>query len=221
MPGVQVADIGGGSLFALVGILAALHERNQTGKGRFVDVSMTEGSMAFLHMHLAARLLMGGEGTPLARGVEGLNGGFACYGLYRTRDDRWMAVASLEPKFFSGLCEALERPELLPGGYATGAEGAATRRELEAIFASRTQEEWVSFFRDKDLCVEPVREGDEVMQDAQLRDRGMFVEAGSSVHVRTPLNLGEMRIEPAPALGEHNDLVLGQPAGPTRGPTGR
>src|SRR5688572_8966534 len=72
-PGVQIGDIGGGSLFALVGILAALHERERTGRGRLVDISMTEGSMAFLHMHLAARLVMGEQGQALERGREALN----------------------------------------------------------------------------------------------------------------------------------------------------
>lgn len=208
MAGVQVADIGGGSLFALVGILAALHERQRTGKGRFVDVSMTDGALAFLHMHLAARLALGAEGQPLQRGREALNGGYPCYGLYRTRDDRYLAVGALEPKFFSGVCAALGRPELLEGAYDTGQGGRRTRAELEAIFASRPLAEWVALFADKDLCVEPVLEGDEVLQDPQLKARGLFVEAGDAVWLRTPLDFGPVTVRPPPELGADTEEIL-------------
>ena len=208
MPGVQIADIGGGSLFALVGVLAALHERQRTGVGRFVDISMTEGSMAFLHMHLASRLLMGTESGPLARGAEALNGGYACYGLYRTQDDRWIAVGSLEPKFFSGLCAVIERPDLMAGGYDTAEEGAKTRRELETIFASKPQAHWVALFRQHDLCVEPVNEGDDVLSDPQLVARGMFVKSGDVMHVKTPLHFGELPTRPPPQLGADSAEVL-------------
>ncbi len=208
LPGVQVADIGGGSLFALVGILAALHERHQTGQGRFVDVSMTDGSLAFLHMHLASRLVMGGEGAPLARGREALNGGYACYGLYRTKDDRYLAVGALEPKFFQGVCAAIGRPELLEGAYDTGEGGRRTRRELEAVFAARSLAEWITVFSPLDLCVEPVREGDEVLDDPQLQARGVFAKVGDVVWLRTPLRFGDVAIRPPPALGENTAEIL-------------
>jgi crotonobetainyl-CoA:carnitine CoA-transferase CaiB-like acyl-CoA transferase len=207
LPGVQIADIGG-SLFALVGILSALYERQRTGRGRFVDVSMTDGALAFLHMHLAGRLVMGKDGRPLERGREALNGGFACYGLYRTRDDRHLAVGALEPKFFQVLCEAIGRPELFAGGYDTGEEGVRTRRALEEVFAEKPLEHWVTLFRQKDLCVEPVREGDEVLDDPQLKARGVFAEAGGVLWLRTPLQLGEVPIRPPPALGEHTEEIL-------------
>ncbi len=208
MPGVQMADIGGGSLFAIVGILAALHERHSTGKGRFVDVSMTDGSMAFLHMHLAARLLMGAEGTPLARGREALNGGFACYGLYKTKDDRYLAVGSLEPKFFAGVCAAIDRPDLLEGAYDVGHGSKKVRAELEKIFTSRTQAEWASLFKPLDLCVEPVLEGDEILNDPQLQARGLFAKEGGVIWLRTPLRFGDVPIVPPPAIGQQTEEIL-------------
>lgn len=208
MPGVQMADIGGGSLFAIIGILAALHERHTSGKGRFVDVSMTDGSMAFLHMHLAARLLMGSEGTPLARGREALNGGYACYGLYRTSDDRWLAVGSLEPKFFAGLCAAIDRPDLVAGAYDVGEQGKRIRGELEKVFASRTQAQWVELFKPLDLCVEPVLEGDEILKDPQLQARGLFAKEGDVMWLRTPLRFGDVAIRQPPTIGQHSAEIL-------------
>jgi alpha-methylacyl-CoA racemase len=213
-PGVQIGDIGGGSLFALVGILAALHERERTGRGRLVDVSMTEGAMAFLHLHLAARLVMGEQGQPLQRGREPLNGGYACYGLYRTRDDRWLAVGSLEPKFFSGLCERLGRMDLFSEGYELGEAGERVKAELARLFAEHPLAYWQERLAGSDLCIEPVLEGDEVLADPQHRARGLFVEAedpqrGCKVtHLLTPLRMGETPLRPPPALGQHSREIL-------------
>ena len=213
-PGVQLGDIGGGSLFALVGLLAALHERERTGQGRFVDVSMTDGSLAFLHMHLAARLMMGEHGQPLRRGREALNGGYACYGLYRTRDDRYLSVGALEPKFLSGVCEVLGRPDLFTDAYDTGEAGARARAEFSRLFAEHPLSHWRERFAGKDLCVEPVLEGDEILEDPQLRARGLFVESEDTqrgrkvTHLLTPLRLGEPPLHPAPTLGQHNHKIL-------------
>lgn len=213
-PGVQVADIGGGSLFALVGILAALHERERTGVGRFVDVSMTDGALAFLHLHLAARLFTGAAGAPLARGSEPLNGGYPSYGLYRTADDRWLAVGALEPKFFGALCARLGRPELLDDAYTGGEPGARVKSELTRIFASEPMAHWRERLAGAELCVEPVAEGDDVLSDAQLRARGLFVDADDAqrgirvTHLLTPLRMGDVALRPPPALGQHTRVIL-------------
>jgi alpha-methylacyl-CoA racemase len=215
-PGVQMGDIGGGSLFALVGILAALHERERTGRGRFVDVSMTDGTMAFLHMHLAARLAMGEQGTPLQRGREALNGGYACYGLYGTKDGRWLAVGALEPKFFAGLCERLGRMDLLTDGYDTAEAGARVKAELARLFAEHPLAYWQERLAGTDLCIEPVLEGDEVLKDPQLQARGLFVEAQDSqrgrkvTHLLTPLRMGPTPLRPPPALGQHSQQILAE-----------
>jgi alpha-methylacyl-CoA racemase len=213
-PGVQIGDIGGGSLFALVGILSALHERERTGQGRFVDVSMTEGSMAFLHMHLAARLAMGEQGPPLQRGREALNGGYACYGLYRTKDDRWLSVGSLEPKFFSGLCQRLGRMDLLEPGYDLAGGAQRVKAELARLFAEHPLAHWQQLLAGSDLCIEPVLEGDEVLADPQHRARGLFVEVEDAqrgrkvTHLLTPLRMGQTPLRPPPALGQHSREIL-------------
>lgn len=213
MPGVQVADIGG-SLWCLVGLLSALYERERTGQGRRVDVSMTDGALAYLHLHLGARLVMGAEGQPLRRGREPLNGGWACYGVYRTQDGRYLAVGALEPRFFTGLCERLGRPELVADAYDAGGGAERVRAELERLFASQPLAHWLERLAGADVCVEPVLEGDEVLEDAQLRSRGLFVEAEDEqrgwrvVHLLTPLRMGRTPLRPPPALGQHSREIL-------------
>lgn len=199
-PGVQIADVAGGALNAAVGILAALRERDRTGVGRHLDVAMTDGALGLLHMHLAAAW---GEGAPLRRGGGPLNGGYPCYGLYRTSDGRQMALGALEPKFWLAFCAAVEREDLATRGY-----DRAARSEVEALFASRTFAAWTALSRATDCCLEPVWEGDEVEADPHHRARGRFFDlpddrlpGGTLRALRTPLGFGPQPQRPAPSLG--------------------
>ena len=214
LPGGQQADVAG-ALFAVVGILAALHERRSTGKGRMVDVALADSAVSLVHMHLAARLFAAGETGPLKAGEGMLHGSVAVYRPYRTEDGRQLAVAALEPKFAQGFFEVMGHPEWLEDAWNTGAEGRALQQRLESLFASQPLAHWVALFAGRDLCVEPVREGDEVMDDPQLRARGLFVTAPDAqrgleevVHLRTPLNLGPLPTRPPPSLGQHTAEVL-------------
>ncbi len=213
MPGVQMADVGGGSLFALIGILTALHERGRTGRGRHLDVSMTDGVLAFLHMHAAAALATG-QGALLSRGAQPLNGGYACYNVYRTSDGRYLSLGALEPKFFLGLCERLGRRDLFELAYDGGPGDQKARGELSRIFSEKPLQHWLALFAGSDLCVEPVQEGGEIFSDPQLRARGLFVEArdeqrGITVtHLRTPLCFGPTPIRSPPRLGQHSREIL-------------
>jgi crotonobetainyl-CoA:carnitine CoA-transferase CaiB-like acyl-CoA transferase len=216
MPGAQIADIGG-ALCAATAILAALQERARTGKGRAVDVSLFDSSLPFLHMHLGARLAQGEQGAPLSRGRDVLNGGYPCYRLYRTRDGRHLAVAALEPKFWQGFCRAVGREDLSDEGWKTGEEGARIKAQVAEVVAARTLAEWEAFLADKDLCIEPVREGDEILADPLLTERGMLFDVddpreGRPVRqLKTPLHgMGEPPHRPVPALGEHTRQALAE-----------
>src|SRR4051812_4719628 len=105
MPGVQIADLAGGALWSATAILAALVGRHRTGRGAHLDISMTEGAMALV----AAELGNLACGVAATRGTATLNGGLACYGIYRTADDRYLAVGALEPKFWLALNQAIGR----------------------------------------------------------------------------------------------------------------
>jgi alpha-methylacyl-CoA racemase len=206
-PGIQVADVGG-SLLGATALLAAVIERVRTGKGKHLDVALADAGVAFMQPHLGARLAMGEEGTPLARGGELLSGGSPVYAIYRTRDGRGLAVGALEPKFWSGFCEAVGRPELEGKAFVLGAEGKEVRRAVEEVVAARTLAEWEVFLADKDLCIEPIREGDEVLADAFFTARGLTRQANGMTELLTPIQLGEVPTRPAPGLGEHTDEVL-------------
>lgn len=219
LPGVQLADIGG-ALLGAVALLAAVNERHQTGKGRHLDVALADAGLAFLQPHLGARLLLGEEGAPLRRGRELLSGGSPVYSLYRTKDGRALSVAALEPKFWSGFCQALGRPDLEASAYALGDEAEGVRKEVAGLVAARTLAEWEAFLADKDVCVEPVREGDEVLEDAYFKARGFTRSVGGVTELLSPLKLGEVPSRSAPGLGEHTDEVLRE-AGVKLSPPGR
>src|SRR5580765_951797 len=139
LPPVQVADLAAGAQAAVIEILAALLERSQTGSGSRIVVSMTHGS----HRLVAYRLA--GEVVPRL-----LTGGIACYRIYETADGRHLTVAALEPKFWRRLCELLERPELAERAFEPELP------ELEELFRSRTQADWLALLEHEDTCVGPV-----------------------------------------------------------------
>jgi alpha-methylacyl-CoA racemase len=142
-PPAQIADLAAGGLIAVTKILAALLERDRTGKGGHVLVSMTHGS----HRLVAHRL----EGDPIPRL---LTGGLACYRIYETADGRHLTLGALEPLFFERLTELLGRPELAERQFDADQEALAT--ELAAIFRARPLAEWLELFDAEDVCVGPV-----------------------------------------------------------------
>lgn len=143
VPPVQAADLCAGALAAVAEILAALYERERTGRGRRVEISMTHGA----HRLVAHRL--GGEPLPRL-----LTGGAACYRLYATADGRWLTVGALEAKFFTRLCELIGRPELAGRQYADDQDSLAS--ELADVFAAHPLADWLDLFEHEDVCTGPV-----------------------------------------------------------------
>jgi alpha-methylacyl-CoA racemase len=144
LPPVQVADLAAGSLAAVNRILAALLEREKTGRGTHVVVSMTRGS------HRFAAHRVGGEPIPKL-----LTGGLACYGIYSTADGRYLTVAALESKFFVRLCELLGVTELAPRQLEPAAQ-AEIAHVLAKAFAAEPLSVWLELFDGEDVCVGPV-----------------------------------------------------------------
>lgn len=199
---VQVADIGG-SLWALVAILAALQARQHTGRGRFLDISMTDGATGFLTAALAAHL--GGGAPAPRRGADTLTGGQACYGVYRTADDGFLAVAPLEPKFWATFCARIGQPDWVKRQF-----DPRLRAELEALFATRTRAEWEATFHGTESCVEPVLRPDELADHPLHAARGLFTTSTDGLkRLKTPTRHPDAPPSgPAPQLGEHTREVL-------------
>lgn len=170
--GIQVADVAGGSHHAVMGILAAVIHRQQTGEGQFIDISMTDAAFALNGMAGAACLAGGVNPQPES---SLLNGG-SFYDYYETADNRWLSVGSLEPQFMGRLCDTLGLPELKPMGLSQKPEDQATLRQgLSEVIRSRTLAEWTEVFAEQDACVEPVLSLSEASAHPQLQARGMVI----------------------------------------------
>lgn len=144
LPPLQPADLAAGALGAVTQVLAALLERERTGKGARLTISMTHRA----HDLVAHRL----GGDPLPRF---LTGGLACYGIYETADGRHLTLGALEPKFFVRLCELVGRPELADR-HLVGSEQEGLSADLAAVFATRPLAEWLELFEGEDVCAGPV-----------------------------------------------------------------
>jgi alpha-methylacyl-CoA racemase len=206
--GVQVADIGAGAQGAATAILAALVEVSRGGEGRHLDVSMTDGALSWLTTPMAQ---MREEGGVPRRGDLRLTGRYACYRVYRCADGRFYSVGALEPKFWAELCAAWERPDLVERQYSEAEDQARLQREVEAIFAGRTRDDWQRLLGDRDVCCEPVLELDEVAAHPQIAARGLVVETptGTEIAPAVPFLENWRRLGP-PGLGEHNAEVLAE-----------
>lgn len=158
--GFQGADITG-SLQAVVGIQAALLEKEKTGKGQFVDVSLCESAM-ILGISSMSQGLAGGQEN---RGSGHLDGGLPNYNIYETSDSRYVSVGALEPHFWTKFCHFMGAEQLMK----------ASEQEVAAFFAARTYDEWSALFRECDSCVEPILGVSELIDHPQHAARGVFL----------------------------------------------
>jgi alpha-methylacyl-CoA racemase len=142
LPPVQIADLAGGGLYAVIDILAALLDRQRTGRGARLTISMTHNA----HRFAAHRL----RGAP----ERILTGGLACYGIYETRDARFLTITPVESKFWARLCEVIGRTDLIERHYEE--DQGALAAELAAVFRARTLDEWLDLFEGEDVMAGPV-----------------------------------------------------------------
>jgi alpha-methylacyl-CoA racemase len=207
----QIADLGGGALMAAFGILAALRERDRSGEGQFVDVSMHDGAMSWLAM-VAGRYLCDDQ-APRRGGIE-LAGSLVCYRPYPCADG-WVTLGALEPKFWQAWCRGVGREDLIEKQFDGPDSG--TRAEVERVFGERTRDEWQAFASEHDCCLEPVLELEEALDSEITRAREMVVslaQPGAAKEVRqlgVPVKLSRTpgaAQGPGPGLGEHTREVL-------------
>ncbi len=212
MPAVQIADIAGGSLTALSGIMMALFARSQSGTGSYVDVSMTRGLLPWLTY--AASSLDDPEALP-RRGRGHITGAFACYNFYETADGKYMSLGALEPAFWQNFCMAVKRPEWIPKQFDE-AERLKLIEEVQTLFNEKTRDQWVELFSAHDACCEPVLALPEAVEHPLSCELGFWLDASrdSSNPEKQPGfpllfsgSAGDLRLPP-PRLGEHTVEIL-------------
>jgi crotonobetainyl-CoA:carnitine CoA-transferase CaiB-like acyl-CoA transferase len=188
VPAVQLADLFGGAQQAAIGVLAALVERAQSGQGRVIDVSMTEGVTGLLLPHL-------GEDENV------IDGSRPCYRVYACARGAY-ALGALEPKFWLRFCEAVGRAE-----WASRAFDLTLVPELDALFATRTRDEWAALLEPFDCSGEPVLEPSELRTHPLFQARALF--AGDLPRTFPALvPTSDLPLAPAPAHGQHTEEVL-------------
>jgi alpha-methylacyl-CoA racemase len=211
-PAGQIADIGGGALMAAFGVMAALRERQRSGRGQLVDASMTDGSLAWLGM-VAAQYLC--DGVAPQRGRGSLNGGIACYFPYEAADG-WVTCGALEAKFWRNFCDGVGRPDLIDKQFA--APDSKDGQVIADVFKQRTRDEWKAFNDEHDAMIEPALDLDEALDSELVRERQMVVEIeqpelGPVRLLGLPIKLSRTAgdaTRPAPALGEQTEQVLAE-----------
>ena len=206
----QVSDIAGGGILSAFSIMAAVYHRQRTGYGQHIDVSMADGALA---LNPLAFLEYSNTGkSPVRQGYRNL-GATPCYNIYRTKDDQYISIGALEPKFWVNLCRLLDREDLIDHQNDTSGK---TTETLQAIFASRLRSEWDGLLDDKEVCYAPVIDLEETLRNPQFIYRNMIheerdvdgarsVQAGVVPHFS--LTPGALRMPPS-RPGEHSREIL-------------
>jgi len=210
IPAIQIADIQGG-IYATVAILAALYRRESTGKGDFIDISLTDAAVASMILPVSFHL----AGLPTGRGKLALSGAVPFYNVYKTADGRFIAIAPLEAKFWIELCETLGLEKYEDKQYATDEMGPM-RNDLARILVQRSRDEWVKILGQRSIPCAPVYDVDETLNDPHVRSRDLIFQLdtepyGELTQLATPIRMLQSPRSvrsPPPELGEHTSQIL-------------
>lgn len=213
IPSVQIGDIGGGALMAAVGILLAIIEAKKTNRGQFVDISMLDGALSWMHTILPNYWT---SGEMPNRGELPLNGGKACYEIYRTKDDRFISVGALEYKFWKNFCKVIGKEELIDQLEEPLEQQRIMKQEVQAAIQQKTLTEWLGLFKGIDACVSPVLTPEELADHPQIKHRQMIEDIthpkmGVIKQIGNPIKLSNSTVTTrrhAPGLGEHTNEIL-------------
>ncbi len=216
-PPIQIADVGGGTYPAVIGILAALIERGGTDRGRWLDVSMVDGSFFLMGMALFDH----GIGKRIAPGSPPIARGMVNYRVYETKDGQFVALGALEKNFWNAFCEAVHHPEWKRFyGDETVMCSEDLLEEMRKLFLTKTRDEWDDYLRKWDVCFSPVRTMEEVAEDSYLKERKVFEWVTSSDGDRLPILRFPVAEQTAmdkkrevPKLGQHTESILKEELG--------
>ena len=205
---VQAADLAGGALSAATAILAALLDAKLNGRGRFLDVAMADGALA---LNVYALGLLNQRRVEPAPGAELITGGAACYQVYATQDQRYLAVGALELKFWQRFCEILNRTDLSDRGHCCGQEGRAVIAEVASAIKKKPLAQWREIFKDEDCCVSPVMTLKESLQAGPSVCRGAVMfdsHAQPALPFPVPMAAAPTAVAASPAIGADTESLL-------------
>lgn len=202
-----LGDIGS-ALHAVIGILCALMARDKTGRGQYVDISMTDSVLSFLTISLLRYFR---EGFIPKRGWPS-----PTINVWKTKDGKFVSTGLIEPYFWERFCRALGREDLIPHQRAKGKKLQEVHSAIRETFLTKTRDEWFQIMKDADTCVSPVLELDEVVNDPQLLSRDMFPELdhpteGKVRQLGIAIKLSETPAKFrgfAPIIGQHTEEIL-------------
>jgi len=211
LSGFQIADLAGGALTCALGVLAAVIGAKASGAGCFVDAAMLDGTLALQAVTLSQQRMLG---QAPARGQDMLTGALPNYAVYECADGKHVAMAALEMKFWQNFCAAVQRPDLARLPLAPGVAGDKTRRELVALFKTRTRDEWEALLGDADACVSAILTPAEALQTEQIKARGLIEDVGGKPAFGLPLRLPDAALPealpPPPKAGADSSELLTQ-----------
>ena len=209
-----VADWPAGSLNGVIGILAALVAREQTGRGQFVDIAITDGVVA--NMNLAVYDYFNSN-RDWKRGATPLNGGFPCVALFRAGDCEYISIGCIEPWFWERLCRELGVEEFIPHQWAEGKKRDEIFKRFSEIFLTKSRDEWFNILINKNICVGKVYNIGELANDPQVKHREMLVEIehpikGKVTQAGQPIKLSDsptnLNRYPIALPGQHTEEIL-------------
>lgn len=212
--GVQIADTAGGSLYSVIAILLAVISRQKTGKGQLCDVAMMDGSISLLAYALGE--WSGSKNLP-SRGNESLTGGYACYHVYESKDNKYVSLGAVEGKFWTGFCEKINRKQYIDIQWNKKKQEDIIK-DISSLMKEKTRDEWVEFFSNSNICFTPVLNMEEMCDHPQVLARDMITKIcnfkGSDkdmVLTGVPIKLSDTPGKAKftfPELGQDNEEIL-------------
>ena len=198
VPGVQIADVGC-ALTAAFSIVSSLFNRERSGKGNYIDVSIFRSALSLISMHIAQRSISNNRKTVLS-------GSKPCYNVYETKDKKYISLGAIESKFWQAFCKATKRQDLL-----TKQMNSSIMKDMKLLFKTISMEEWLTLNKKYDFCCEPVKKIEKVVNDADLNNSGVIIMLDGIKQVSLPAIFSTSSRLPysrSPKLGEHTEQIL-------------
>ncbi|MFJ8063973.1 CaiB/BaiF CoA transferase family protein [Psychrobacillus sp. NPDC096426] len=204
-PSTTLADLVG-AVTASESIVAALLQKERTGKGSYLDIALADLMSSLMTNHILIE-----SATGQKNGVERLHKKLISYSIYETKDGRFISLGALEPKFWENFCLAMDKEEWIPAHLSAPVETNQVYEEMKNVFLSRNLEQWTLFSQQVDCCMAPVLESGEIADHPYYKNRNLIQERWALKYVSTRYNNGYSLLEhstPSPKHGEHTDELL-------------